>query len=114
MIHLSNLRFQPDKWMTYYGTARCLEGVLFLKPKQEVISLVLSILGDGGYFRLGYLDQDIYVRRVPKAGKQSVCRSWCLRGSKTFKDQSRRFVVECRDAFLNTHLITRNPRERLW
>ena len=42
-----HLRFQPDEWMTYHVTARCLEGFLFLKPKPEMTSLVLGVLGRG-------------------------------------------------------------------
>ena len=45
------------------------------------------------------LDQDVYVRRVPKAGKRSVCRSGCIQLWKAFRDQYKRFVFEYRDAF---------------
>ena len=42
-----HLRFQPNEWMTHHVTARCLEGFLFLKPKPEITSLVLGVLGRG-------------------------------------------------------------------
>ena len=50
------------------------------------------------------LEQDVYVRRVPKAGKRSVCRSGCIKLWKAFRDQYRRFVVEYRDAFFDLRL----------
>ena len=49
-----HIRYQPEEWMTHHITTRCLEGFLFLKPKPEITSLVLGVLGRG---REQYKDQ---------------------------------------------------------
>ena len=49
-----HIRYQPEEWMTHHIATRCLEGFLFLKPKPEITSLVLGVLGRG---REQYKDQ---------------------------------------------------------
>ena len=56
------------------------------------------------------LEQDVYVRRVPKAGKRSVCRSGCIQLWKAFRDQYRRFVFEYRDAFFALKMALKAER----
>ena len=50
------------------------------------------------------LEQDVYVRRVPKAGKRSICRSGCIQVWKAFRARYRQFGVEYRDAFFDLRL----------
>ena len=46
----------------------------------------------------GVLDQSIYKRRRPKAGKRPLCRAGCLELWKSFRDAYRVFRIEFRDA----------------
>ena len=41
----SFIRFQPEEWMMYHATSRCIEGKAFLKPIPKVNELFLGILG---------------------------------------------------------------------
>ena len=46
----------------------------------------------------GILDQNVYKRRRPKAGKRPLCRAGCLDLWKSFRDAYRVFRIEFRDA----------------